>query len=348
MIRVSHISRREFTRAFAAALLCPGLGLGQQRRAYRFGVFTLFEPQQIVVSPAEQVLLHADNGQQIITPFMPFTVQRENRCMKVTLHDSALTTRKLTITALSGDPCTLALTVPPGAEHNGISRRFRGTFEVLNGDSMLTPVVVLNEDGAVASIVAAESAPHAPASFLESQAIVSRSFLIAARTSHVGFDFCDTTHCQFLQEAPDEKNPAALATTKTRSLRLSFAGKPLAAMYSRSCGGRTHTLAELGIHSMGYPYYAVECAFCRQHPERWQRELDGAKPKGERERLAFNRVHGWSALPSNTYLAVPHGIEGRGIGHGLGLCQLGAFSMAQAGASAESILAHYYPNAVLD
>ena len=30
----------------------------------------------------------------------------------------------------------------------------------------------------------------------------------------------------------------------------------LPAMYSRSCGGRTRTLAELGLASCGYPYYA--------------------------------------------------------------------------------------------
>ena len=35
-------------------------------------------------------------------------------------------------------------------------------------------------------------------------------------------------------------------------------------------------------------------------------------------------------------------IDGRGWGHGVGLCQVGAFGMAQAGSTFEEILKHYY------
>lgn len=34
--------------------------------------------------------------------------------------------------------------------------------------------------------------------------------------------------------------------------------------------------------------------------------------------------------------------HGRGFGHGIGLCQVGAFGMARAGRSHEEILKHYY------
>jgi stage II sporulation protein D len=44
---------------------------------------------------------------------------------------------------------------------------------------------------------------------------------------------------------------------------------------------------------------------------------------------------------------VPDGIEirGRGYGHGVGLCQVGAIRRARAGEGAEQILLHYYPGA---
>jgi stage II sporulation protein D len=38
---------------------------------------------------------------------------------------------------------------------------------------------------------------------------------------------------------------------------------------------------------------------------------------------------------------------GRGWGHGVGLCQIGAFGMALLGRSAEEILGHYYPGTTL-
>jgi len=39
--------------------------------------------------------------------------------------------------------------------------------------------------------------------------------------------------------------------------------------------------------------------------------------------------------------------HGKGWGHGVGLCQVGAFGMAQAGAHYEQILAHYYTGTTL-
>jgi Stage II sporulation protein len=39
--------------------------------------------------------------------------------------------------------------------------------------------------------------------------------------------------------------------------------------------------------------------------------------------------------------------RGHASGHGVGLCQLGALSMARSGATAEQILAHYFPGTVL-
>jgi SpoIID/LytB domain protein len=40
-------------------------------------------------------------------------------------------------------------------------------------------------------------------------------------------------------------------------------------------------------------------------------------------------------------------VEGRGKGHGVGLCQLGAAWMARQGHSFQEILAFYYPNTVV-
>ncbi len=48
----------------------------------------------------------------------------------------------------------------------------------------------------------------------------------------------------------------------------------------------------------------------------------------------------------------PAGVErfvftGKGWGHGVGLCQVGAFGMAQSGSSYEAILKHYYSGIAL-
>ena len=252
------------------------------------------------------------------------------------------------VAALVSQASAFAVEVP-----NKLRRNYRGTLAIDSTGGHLRCVVGIECELAVASIVAAESPPHATPNALAAQAVAARSFLLGATTTHAGADFCDTTHCQFLREPPAPGSAFAAATRRTKTLVLQYRGPvddepiTLAAMYSRSCGGRTRTLVELGLPSRGYPYYAVECAFCRAHPELWRRDLTTPTPNSERARLDYNRIHGWSALPGHADNTTAMSTSGRGIGHGLGLCQLGAADMAARGATFADILTHYYPNTTL-
>jgi stage II sporulation protein D len=91
------------------------------------------------------------------------------------------------------------------------------------------------------------------------QAVVARSFLIAAPHRHQGFDFCDTTHCQYLREPPPDGGPSRRAEQTTKGLALTYHGRTVLALYSADCGGRTRTPADAGWQMDGYPYFAVEC-----------------------------------------------------------------------------------------
>ena len=83
--------------------------------------------------------------------------------------------------------------------------------------------------------------------------------MIAAPGRHVGFDFCDTTHCQFLREPPPEGSPAQRASEETLGLALTYQGRAIAALYSADCGGRTRSLEDAGWSAENYPYFGVEC-----------------------------------------------------------------------------------------
>lgn len=258
----------------------------------------------------------------------------------------------------SGGNADFLLSVPASSAHGPIQPTYHGALEVFAAASSLQPIIFIDRETAVASIVEAESPPDAPPSYRMAQAIATRSFLVAARHCHPRFDFCDTTHCQFLRGPASVDSPAYTAALRTQSLHIRFEGHSIAAMYSRSCSGRTNSLAELGLRTNDYPYYPVPCAFCLHNPERWERSLEQSAIPGittgvptsgflrhdERGRLAFNHVHGWSAIPSDTFTSVNQQLVGRGIGHGLGLCQSGAAAMAKKGAGFDEILAHYYPN----
>jgi stage II sporulation protein D len=250
----------------------------------------------------------------------------------------------------AGGETAFSLSVP-----GRITRRYRGKLRLHARAEQIITVVTMKLEAAVASVVAAESPGDAPLEALKAQAVAARSFLVAGKGIHKDFDFCDTTHCQFLRSAPREGSPAAQAAIETQGVVLSYGGARFAAMYSASCSGKTHSLDELGIPIHGYPYFPVVCDYCRRHPQKWSARLsrqEAAVLSGtESSRLKLARKLGWSSVRSNFYDTEQEGgevvLHGAGVGHGLGLCQRGAADMARRGASFADILAHYYPNTSL-
>jgi stage II sporulation protein D len=348
-----NLSRRDFTASLLATVALPRLALAQSNRdSLRFGVFFLFEPQHLTLQSAQPLLFHLDGSLVLVRPEAPATsiYTTPGQRFEVILNGATQNSTTLGVTSITGEAATFTLAVPPPSLHGTIGRQYTATleFRIHPTNHALQPIITMDRESAVASIVLAESPAHAPLAYLQAQAIVSRSFLLAAVTGHSGFDFCDTTHCQFLREAPPPNSSAATAALQTKGLHLTYEGQTFPAMYSRSCGGHTHTLASLGLPATIYPYYSVACDLCLNHPERWHRTLDSAAqpPTTERARLALDRIHGWSALPSGTYARTATGIEGVGIGHGIGLCQRGAAALAAQGSDYRHLLAHFYPNTV--
>jgi stage II sporulation protein D len=80
--------------------------------------------------------------------------------------------------------------------------------------------------------------------------------------------------------------------------------------------------------------------------------IDGEHHKvvdGWQFRQIMTRSLGWGSIKSTFFKLTVDGsdflFEGRGFGHGMGLCQTGAQGMAQRGFNALAILRHYYPAA---
>ena len=69
--------------------------------------------------------------------------------------------------------------------------------------------------------------------------------------------------------------------------------------------------------------------------------------RGEELRAVLTRAFGFRALGSTRFDVAPlkgtFEFNGRGLGHGVGLCQVGAFARIAAGASPADVLAHYFP-----
>jgi peptidoglycan hydrolase-like amidase len=338
---------------FIALMLAGSLIFAQD---VRIGVLGLFHPRHFTLSAGagSALVVQADHESLVLEKSsgadMAHIRAFEN---SVLLRSGAHVIRssKLTATGRGNDPVDFILAVP-----GKITRRYRGTLEIKPISGALTAVVNMDLETAVASVVAAESRADTPLEALKAQAVAARSYFAAGNDRHHEFDFCDTTHCQFLREPPDPAAPASKAAFATRGLLIVYQSKPIAAMYTRSCSGRTRTPAEVGLATANYPYYPVDCKYCREHPSRWERRVsaqDGATVHGSDEyaRLRIDRRLGWSAIPSDNFIMQKEGgqviLQGTGQGHGIGLCQSGAKAMAQEGADFRQILTHYYPNTTI-
>ncbi len=316
-------------------------------------VLGLFHPKQFVVSatPGQALVLQMDHTTEILeqsSGLQSAKVELTLQGMTLTSGPRPLPTSEIIVSGRNGGPVDLNLAIP-----GKITRRYHGTLEIRPSGDTLLAILKVDIESAVASVVSSESLPDTPLDALKAQAIAARSYFVSGRGRHDGFDFCDTTHCQTFRDLPVPGSLAVQAAAETQGMVLAYKNRPVTAMYTRSCSGRTRTPAELGMSSASYPYYSVDCQYCRLHPAHWTSRLpilDSAAlhSSDESSRIKTVRRRGWSSVPSNDFVSKKDGgqllLQGTGHGHGIGLCQSGAKAMALAGASYREILDHYYPN----
>ena len=184
------VSRRIFLGS-AAALLSRRELLGEQPASISIHVLKLLHPTHLTLAPSGPARIVVTTPQQV------FALEG-NQSIRI----DAFRTPAVAAT-LSGGPARFTITLP------GVIRRsYEGSLHITSKGELLIPVVTMTRETAVGSITAAEI-PQSGTVFgaLAAQAIVARSFLVAAGKRHAEADFCDTTHCQFL------RSPAAPGST---------------------------------------------------------------------------------------------------------------------------------------
>jgi peptidoglycan hydrolase-like amidase len=326
-------------------------------QAVNIGVLSIFHPTELMLSAGEkQELLVSGAGQQ-------FFVTAGSDCRVLKIQASAdgvlakcgqkeMRAKEIQASSRNRNATTFVVVVP-----EKIKREYRGKLRVIAKDGVLIPIVEMDLETAVGSVVGAEMTEDTPLEALKAQAVATRSYFAAGGGRHASFDFCDLTHCQFLRGPASVDSPAAEAAMETRGMILAYNGKTVAAMFTRSCGGHTRTPKEIGLPASVYPYFSVICEFCYKNPVKWTRKVSSddavVLQSGEAGRLSIGRRMGWSAVPSNNFSFREETdgeilLEGIGQGHGIGLCQRGAKAMAESGAGFLEILRHYFPNTTIE
>lgn len=267
-------TRRRLVQAFA------GLGMDARGRAepaidrYSFWVFGLLNPSRLEISGVAPSRLHLNST--------------STEWILESGRIQAIDTRMapVRVAGPDGGPVSFVLEVP------GVLRRsFYGTLKISSDGRSLIPVVTMQREIAVSSVVGAElPLARTGDQALMAQAVITRSFLAGiASPRHRNAFFCDTTHCQFLRcpALPATRPARAVAETSGVVIWANDSVAPVS--YSAACGGLTN-----GGYRDGYCYRSVPCRICR-------------------ERGLTRRGHGWGLCQEGAIGLAQRGCKWRGI-----------------------------------
>ena len=258
----------------------------------RLGLFSLFRPQQLTIRLVSKTpaLLSAGNLRDMhITSEDTIHLRKIGGQIFITLSDlyaRVKQTVNATDVHIFADETPTCILILPGK----ISRRFRGDLQITSprreSAGALQIVLTAESKAVIASIAAAEINNVRYPEALKALAVVVRTYLQAHASRHgvEGFDFCDTTHCQFYRGEDDLSSeavsrPVTNAVAATTGEVLQFNHHLLEGFYTAVCGGLTATPEAVwgGTTTSHYPYKRIACRWCNASPyTNWERTASAA------------------------------------------------------------------------
>lgn len=259
-------------------------------------------------------------------------------------------------------------------------RSYPGTITITSSHGRLHLSNVVDEDTYIEGVLTGE-AEAGSLEALRALAVAARSMLPFLKGRHKAADACDLTHCQ-VYSGVSESTVIAEAVRTTRGCVLMTKGKVALTPYHSTCGGTTSPADGFFDVQAPHLRGVRDDGLCSLSPHfHWELTLEPATiakvfgipgsvtdlhvtqrdPTGRVRWLTANRRRlsgtefyrragqalGWNVIKSTLFSVDREGaryrIRGRGLGHGVGLCQWGAEAMARRGHTFEEILAFYFP-----
>jgi len=260
-------------------------------------------------------------------------------------------------------------------------RTYRGELILEAGENGLTAINSVQLEDYLRSVVASEMPSDWPLDALMAQAVAARTYALyrLQQTKDNRWDF-RPIHLAY-GGVSAEFAAADRAVKLTEGVVMTFEGALFCAYFSNTCGGHTASGQKVFGEPPLPPLSGVECDWCSDSPVyRWKEVITaarlaqllrpwgvgqvksiqtlGTEPDGW---ASFVMVNGNKKIRANRFRGAVGGdslksvaftvkkqddtflFEGRGWGHGIGLCQWGARGQAAAGRSWWEILSYYYP-----
>lgn len=262
-------------------------------------------------------------------------------------------------------------------------RKYKNDFEILATNSSLTIVNVVDINNYLAGVVESEGGGGKELEYYKVQAIMCRTYALKNLTKHVkdSFQLCDRTHCQAYHQMLRFTPKIEEAVKQTEGIVLVDEHFDLAGTYFHAnCGGQTSEAGHVWNTNLPYlnTFKDTFCIYTKQaawetkiSQQRWADFLVNKYNYpiydsiygpmiftfNQPDRIAFfhdpslgiplRDIRQQFELKSTYFSCYPEGlnvvIRGRGVGHGVGLCQEGAMKMAKYGFSYKQIGLYYFP-----
>lgn len=286
--------------------------------------------------------------------------------------------KSITFRSPSGKGFRLRSMAPKGAE-----RSYPGSLELGRAGAALRLVATVPLEEYVGGVVMAEAGKDQWMEYYKLQAVSCRTYALANKRRHAdeGFEVCDGTHCQVFQ-GRNRVDSIRQAVALTRDLVVVDQDiRLIHATFHSNCGGETMNAEDIWSRSEPYLVGTTD-TFCLHEPHAvWEKSMPRAKwlgllrkqygvdiddsnvvasvtdyTPGCRDLFLANitpsvplaRLRKDFNLRSAFFSIRPEGdmvvLNGRGFGHGVGLCQEGAMHMARHGYGYADILHHYFAN----
>jgi len=258
--------------------------------------------------------------------------------------------------------------------------RYTGEIEVWKGRNGLYVINEIPFEDYVKSVVLAEVGSNWEMEALKAQAVIARTYAVYQKNANGNSHYHITSsvlHQAYKGNSSDAR--VTYAVEKTAGEILIFDGKPIEALYHSTCGGKTELPEE--VFGKNYPYLRSVESRCETSPYWvWEREIPLSEIEkaltisdikditiksytatgrvkelgitAESEQITYKatelrKLLGWQKLPSTNFSIVKDGdsiiLDGKGYGHGVGLCQWSALEMAKKGKNYKEILSFFYP-----
>ncbi|MBS7220193.1 MAG: SpoIID/LytB domain-containing protein [Candidatus Metalachnospira sp.] len=122
------------------------------------------------------------------------------------------------------------------------ARSYRGIIDFMQNDNgTITAVNILDLEEYLYGVVASEIPSSYAFESIKAQACAARTYALYKwnRQSDVGFDICDSTHCQAYMGYDYESDTTNRAVDETEGELIYYNGKPIEALFFSSSGGYT-------------------------------------------------------------------------------------------------------------